>query len=143
MVRSMTVSQTLMGRLSRGDDLLDGLTGVARDRGVRLGRVAALGAVEHARVGFYDQQARVYRHLDLERELEILALVGNVSIRDGESMIHAHVTLGDARGHAFGGHLVSGTRVFACEFTMDCFEGEDLIRGLDPATGLPLWPEKG
>ena len=33
-------------------------------------------------------------------------------------MVHAHVTLGDAEGRAFGGHLAAGTPVFACEFVI-------------------------
>ena len=143
MVRKVEKMETLIGRLSRGDDLLEALTSIAKQHGVRLGRVTALGAVEHARVGYYDQAAREYRFLDLAREQEILALVGNISIHDGEPMIHAHITLGDDRGRTFGGHLARGTRVFACEFTMDVFRGEDLVRGHDKPTGLPLWPEHG
>jgi predicted DNA-binding protein with PD1-like motif len=119
------------------------LTAVAREHDVRLGRVTALGAVEHARVGFYDQGPQEYRYLELPMELEILSLVGNVSLRDGEPMVHAHITLGDDHGRAFGGHLAPGTRVFACEFTLDVFRGEDLVRGHDEPTGLPLWPENG
>ncbi|HSH69089.1 MAG TPA: PPC domain-containing DNA-binding protein [Deferrisomatales bacterium] len=143
MVRTVKAAETLMGRLSRGDDLLEELTALAKGRGVRLGRVAALGAVEHARIGYYDQAAREYRFLELSGELEILALVGNVSLRDGEPMVHAHITLGDDQGRAFGGHLAPGTRVFACEFTLDVFRGEDLVRRHDEPTGLPLWPEHG
>ena len=58
-------------------------------------------------------------------------------------MIHAHITLGDDRGRTFGGYQAPGTRVFACEFTFDVFQGEDLVRGYDEPTGLPLWPEHG
>jgi predicted DNA-binding protein with PD1-like motif len=140
MVREVQTVRALMGRMTRGDDLLETLTEIAREHGVRLGRVEALGAVEHARVGFYDQEAREYRFLDLPRELEILSLVGNVSLRDGAPVVHAHLTLGDDRGRSYGGHLVSGTRVFACEFTLDVFRGPDLKRGYDEPTGLPLWP---
>ena len=131
--------EVLMGRLQRGDDLLGGLAEQAKAAGVRAGRLQALGAVEKARVGFYDQGAFEYRFLDLGEPLEILALIGNVSLRDGEPMVHAHVTLGDARGKAFGGHLVPGTTVFACEFTIAILEGQALHRAHDDATGLPLW----
>ena len=141
MVRTVETTKILIGRMSRGDDLLEKLTSIVREHGVRLGRVAALGAVEHARVGYYDQEAREYQFRNLPRELEILSLLGNVSLRDGEPMIHAHLTLGDDQGLAFGGHLAPGTRVFACEFTIDVFQGEDLVRGHDEPTGLPLWPE--
>ncbi|MDW7710517.1 MAG: DNA-binding protein [Deferrisomatales bacterium] len=141
MVRRLRVREVLMGRLRRGDDLLECLTAFVRREGVRLGRVEALGAVERARVGYYDQGAFEYRYLEFDTDLEILALLGNVSLRDGEPMVHAHVTLGDAQGRAFGGHLAPGTRVFACEFAVEVLDGEELHRGHDEATGLPLWTE--
>jgi len=140
MVKRVRAKDLLMGRLQRGDDLLEALTAVVQREGVRLGRVEALGAVEKARVGYYDQASFQYEYLDLDQDLEILALVGNVSLRDGQPMVHAHVTLGDAQGRAFGGHLAPGTRVFACEFTVEVLEGAELHRGHDEATGLPLWP---
>jgi len=141
MLRRVRGKEVLMGRLQRGDDLLEALTALVAREGVRLGRVEALGAVEKARIGYYDQAGFVYRYLEFDHDLEILALAGNVSLRDGQPMVHAHVTLGGAQGRAFGGHLASGTRVFACEFAVEVLEGGELHRGHDEATGLPLWTE--
>lgn len=131
--------KAIVGRLERGDDLLEGLTRVCREEGVRLGRIEALGAVERAVVGFYDQAAYEYRYHELDEPLEILCLVGNVSLKDGEPMVHAHLTLSDAQGRAFGGHLAAGTRVFACEFAIEPLEGAELHRGFHEPTRLPLW----
>lgn len=139
LIKRVRAKDVLLGRLQRGDDLLEALTVLVRQEGVRLGRLEALGAVEKARVGYYDQEAYEYRYLDFDQDLEILALVGNVSLRDGQPMVHAHLTLGDAQGRAFGGHLVPGTRVFACEFAIEVLEGAELHRGHDEATRLPLW----
>jgi len=137
--RTMQAGRVLMGRGAFGQDLLEEITGVCRAEGVTLGRVEALGAVQKARVGYYNQAARRYQFLDLDRPLEITALVGNVSLKDGRPMVHAHVTLGDERGNAFGGHLAPGTVIFACEFVIQDLSGEPLERGLDEQTGLPLW----
>ncbi|MBE0618114.1 MAG: DNA-binding protein [Proteobacteria bacterium] len=139
MLRRVRGKEVLMGRLQRGDDLLEALTAVVTREGVRLARVEALGAVEKARVGYYDQASFEYRYLDLDRDLEILTLVGNVSLRDGQPVVHAHLTLGDGEGRAFGGHLAAGTRVFACEFAIEVLDGGEFHRGHDEATGLPLW----
>jgi len=142
MQKAVTGSRRFVGRLLRGNDLLGAITERCRAAGVRLGRVEAIGAVERARVGFYDQGERAYRFLEFAEPLEILALKGNVSLRDGEVMAHLHITLGDAEGRACGGHLAPGTVVFACEYIIEAFDGAELHRGLDAATGLPLWPEE-
>ncbi|MBL7133888.1 MAG: DNA-binding protein [Phycisphaerae bacterium] len=129
----------IIGKCRKGADLLEEITSLCAAEGVKLGRVEALGAVQKARLAFYDQAARQYRSLELDEPLEITSLVGNVSLKDGHPIVHAHVTLADAEGRAHGGHLVPGTIVFACEFCIQAMEGAELTRGLDEQTHLPLW----
>jgi predicted DNA-binding protein with PD1-like motif len=138
-LRSVRPKDVVMGRLSHGADLLEELTRLCVGRGVTLGRLEALGAVQKARVGFYDQAKRVYDYVDLDQPLEITKLVGNVSLKDGKPFVHAHVTLSDAAGRAYGGHLAEGTIVFACEFVLEAYEGPAFERGHDEQTGLALW----
>ncbi len=47
-----------MGKLDHGADLLAELTGVCEQNDIRLGRVEAIGAVQKARVGYYEQKSR-------------------------------------------------------------------------------------
>ncbi len=130
------------GRLAKGDDLLQALEKICQDQNITLGEVRALGAVTRARVGFYNQEERKYYFLDFDQPLEILALVGNISLKDGKPMVHAHVTLGDHAGRAFGGHLAEGAPVFACEYVIyEHLAEQELHRQLDQETGLMLWPK--
>ena len=138
-IREMKPTRCFLGKLRHEADLLEELTAVCRDNDVRLGRVEALGALRKARLGYYNQDTRAYQFYEIDRHLEITNLVGNVSLKDGEVMIHAHVTLSDDEGRAFGGHLVPGTIIFACEFFLQALDGEQLHRGPDEETGLPLW----
>jgi uncharacterized protein len=138
----MTAGRRFLGRLAKGDDLLAALERCCQEQGITLGEVRALGAVSRARVGYYHQEKRQYQFLDLEQPLEILALVGNISLKDGQAMVHAHVTLGDGQGRAYGGHLAPGNLVFACEFVLQEYQAaQPLARQMDEATGLFLWPE--
>jgi len=129
----------IMGRLAHGSDLLNELTAVCVKEGVRLGRVEAIGAVQKAQVGFYDQMHKKYGYIEFDHPMEILKLTGNISIKEGKPMVHAHVTLSDEQGRAFGGHLAEGTVVFASEFILEILEGPELARVHDEVTGLALW----
>lgn len=129
----------LMGKLKHDADLLEELTEICKQNKIQLGRVEALGAVKKARIGFYDQQKKEYNFFEIDKPLEITNLIGNVSLKDGESIVHAHITLADAKGNAFGGHLAPGTIIFACEFIINSYEGPEYCRGLDQQTHLPLW----
>ncbi len=131
--------RVLLGRLDHGADLLEEITGICRRENIRMGAVEAIGAVSRARLGFYNQDTREYEYFTLEEALEILSLAGNISMKDGEPMVHAHVVLADKNGKASGGHLAPGTTVFACECRIEVLEGRVLERKPDEKTGLPLW----
>ena len=128
-----------MGRLRHGEDMLEEITEICKDKDIRLGRIEAIGAVQKARIGYYNQKNRDYEFVTLDQPLEIIDLKGNVSIKDGKPMVHAHITLADSAGRAYGGHLAQGTIIFACECLIESFDGLELERGLDEETGLPLW----
>ncbi len=139
LARIVQPTRTLMGRLNRGDDLLEAITKLCVEHGITVGRVEAIGAVEKAGLAYYDQKEREYQNFEVREPLEITKLSGNVSIKDGRPFVHAHVTLSDADGQAIGGHLAPGTVVFACEFVIQEFDGAEFVRGLDESTGLTLW----
>ena len=140
--RDVRCTRRVMGKCAHEADLLAELTGVCKDNGIRLGRVEAIGAVRKARLGYYHQDRKEYEFHEFAGPMEITALVGNVSIKDGEPMVHAHVTLSDSGGRAFGGHLAAGTIVFACEFVIEAFDGPEFRRSPDLPTGLALWDLK-
>jgi predicted DNA-binding protein with PD1-like motif len=132
-------ARVLLGRLERGDDLAEGLVRFCAAHGVEAGSLSGIGALEQAALGYYDQAAGRYDTLQIEQGLEIAALTGNVSRKDGEPFVHAHLVLAGADRRCFGGHMQPGCRVFACEFTLWAFEGPAPERMPDPATGLALW----
>jgi uncharacterized protein len=138
-IREVNAVKMFMGKLAHGADLLEEITEICIEQNICLGRIEALGAVQNARLGYYNQQDHVYHFFDLDQTLEITNLIGNISIKDGVPIVHAHVTLSDKDGHAYGGHLAPGTIVFACEVVIQALDGPNFERGLDQKTGLPLW----
>ncbi|MBI3193142.1 MAG: DNA-binding protein [Ignavibacteriae bacterium] len=131
--------RTIIGQLPHGSDLLESLAEIVQRENIKLGRISGIGATTHAVVAYYDQNMKKYNPLEFSGGMESLSLNGNVSIRDEKPFVHVHILLGDAEGKVFGGHLLSGTKLFACEVTIDEFEGEKLERGFDEKTGLWLW----
>jgi len=137
--KAVTPKKIIMGKLSYGCDLLEELTKIATENGIRLGRIEAIGAVQKARIGFYNQAKHKYQFHLLNQPQEIVKLAGNISLKDGKPFVHAHITLADKLGKSCGGHLAEGTIVFACEFILEIFDGPEFIRCLDEETGLALW----
>lgn len=138
-IREVKAVKMFMGKLAHGADLLEEITKICVDQNICLGSIEALGAVKKARLGYYNQQAHDYSFFDLNQTLEITNLTGNISFKNGTPVVHAHVTLSDKDGHAYGGHLAPGTTVFACEVAIQVLDGPEFERGFDQETGLPLW----
>jgi predicted DNA-binding protein with PD1-like motif len=138
-LKEVKQKKIIMGKLRNGADLLEELTDICKKGNISLGRIEAIGAVRKASIGFYDQEKREYRFINIDEPLEIMNLTGNISIKDSNPFVHAHVTLADSKGRAYGGHLAHGTIVFACECVIEIFEGQVFERGFDQETGLTLW----
>jgi hypothetical protein len=132
-------TRTLMGRLNHGADLLEEIHRICHKESITLGTISGLGAVQRACLGYYDQTTHRYRFIDFPQHLEITHLVGNISLKDGVPFAHIHMTVTDAEGKAFGGHVAPNTRIFACEVVIQVFDGPSFKRQPDPQTGLPLW----
>lgn len=141
LIKKTKSSDIIMGRLDHGVDLLEELTDICRENDIRLGRVEAIGAVRKARLAYYDQHTFEYRFFSIDKPLEIVTLTGNISLKDGKPFVHAHIALADKTGAVFGGHLASGTIVFACETIIESMEGSSFERKFDEETHLPLWKE--
>ncbi|NIN66379.1 MAG: DUF296 domain-containing protein [Anaerolineae bacterium] len=131
--------RVLLGRLEKGQDILQGLTEFCVSKAVTAGSIQALGAVQRGAVGFYDQDSASYREIGFDEEMEIASLAGNISRREGETFLHCHIILANRDGRCFGGHLLEGNVAFACEFAITELEGAVPERTHDQATGLMLW----
>jgi len=141
-MNSYSTKRTIIGHVERGTDLYDSITRIAHQYNIKLGRVTGLGAVQRAKLAYYDQKEMKYNDFDLNEPMEIVSMYGNISLKNGKPFVHAHVVLSDKKGNARGGHLLPGSSVFACELTIEEFEGPELIRGFDERTGLTLWPKE-
>ena len=131
--------RSIVARLEHGADLLDEIVALAERQGIESGTLQGLGALQRARLAYYDQTGKTYGEFALEQPLEITTLAGNLSRRDGQHAAHVHLTLAASDGRAFGGHAAPGCVVFACELVITELLGQPLERVHDEVTGLPLW----
>jgi predicted DNA-binding protein with PD1-like motif len=133
-----SANKELIVRLNCDSDLIQSITELARSRGVEAGSFTAIGALKRAKLGYYDQKNHEYREMKIDSPHEIASCIGNVSLKDGEPFIHAHVVLADETGNTKAGHLFEGI-VFAAEVNLRQLEGPRLERKYDEVTGLSLW----
>lgn len=135
------LGRTFVFSIAKGEDLLPFMQEFCVENQIKFGLITAtIGAVSKATIAIYDQKNKKYQKIVYEKDLEILSLQGNISLYDLKPMIHAHITLSDMNGNAFGGHLMSPTIVFSCEMMIQELTGQEIkTRKSDKLTQLLLW----
>ncbi len=129
-----------LGRFAKNSDLLSSLTEFCREENIRLGSFHLIGSVLSVNVAYYNQVTHNYvENVRSEARLEIVSCTGNISVKDADPAVHAHIIFADDKGNCFGGHLMPGTRIFAAEYCIREWTDAELMRKHDPDTGLFLW----
>lgn len=141
MLREFKSHNIYQGSLTKGTDIIEGLTSAMRQYQVGAGIISGIGAVTEARLAYYDQSAKKYQGKSFDEHMEIVSLRGNISFKDGNVFSHLHAVLSKSDYSVVGGHLLPKTLVFAFEFEIIPFEGKSFVRGFDQETGLFLWQE--
>jgi len=134
------VKRVIMRRLEPGRDLLAELNRIVKDENVTLGALGGIGELKRAAVGIFNLERREYETRTFDEEMEICALTGNVSLKEGAPFVHAHLALSDRRCQSFGGHMMPGCEVFVTEVVIWELEGATLVREpREECGGLALW----
>lgn len=134
-----TITRTIIARFDAGEDLFLSLTECARKHDIRAGWFSIIGGLKEISYGLYEQG--VYRNIRKTAEhcFELLPTAGNISIKEGEFLIHAHVNAGDEEeGRSFGGHLLEGSKIFP--FAEVIIQECDATLGRRHDETLNLWP---
>ena len=131
-------------RFESGETLADSLLAWLAEQGIGYASMTGLGAVSRATVAYWNAETRRYEHHDLVEQLEVVSLIGNVSIKDGAPFTHIHVTLGGRDLSIRGGHFIDATVHPNLEMWVRT-ETENVQRRLEEDSGLFLMdlPEHG
>lgn len=124
-------------KLGPGEPVVASLLALARSRGIEGAALRAIGAVGHARLGFFLPAEKRYVTREFRENLEVVSLVGNLAVGEQGPILHAHVSLGRADFSVIGGHLFEAE----VSVTLEMFvtpAGERLERALDPRFDLNL-----
>lgn len=132
------IASSYLVKLPYGGDLLVSIKKVVKKMNIYVASFIAIGAVKKAKVSYYDQTAKKYNELIFDEPMEIVSCIGNITEMKGDTIVHAHLILSDEKGRAFGGHLLEGTELFACELMLNEYRSLRITRKYDERTGLNL-----
>jgi len=98
----------------------------------------AIGALSHVKPGWFNWETKRYDPACvLDEQVEVLSLIGDIALRDGEPQVHAHMVVGRSDGTAHGGHLLEARVRPTCELILT-ESPIHLQKKLDPESGIAL-----
>lgn len=103
-----TVAHSYQVRFSSGDEVLSGLTDLAKAEGIRSAQVTGLGGLSTAVLAFGDPSigGMVFKLIPVDEKSELVSLTGTVSMRGDEPNVHLHAVLALSDGSTVGGHVL-------------------------------------
>ncbi|MBC3517348.1 DNA-binding protein [Neobittarella massiliensis] len=131
------LGDTIALRLQIGEEIITSITAVCEKEHITAGTISGLGAADHAVVGLYRVGEKKYFPTELDRDMEITSLIGNISQMDGKVYLHIHATFADDTGRVFGGHLNEATISATAEIFLRRLDGT-IGRRHDASIGLNL-----
>lgn len=128
-------------RLDAGEEIVGSLRRFATECGVRAGLITGIGSVGEAELGFFARSTLAYARRTFTGDHEVVSLLGNFSLLEGEPFPHCHVVLAGEDFVAYGGHLFSAVVSMTCELHVVTGADDVLLRPARPDLGFhPIAP---
>lgn len=122
--------------LDKDQNLVSVLTELVISRSIKGGQISGIGAVKNVQLGYYDLHKKDYIRKTFSKEdYELIALNGNITLREQVPYVHVHAALGSSDFTVFGGHMFEAIVAVTVELFITPF-GLMPERSLNPDLGL-------
>ena len=121
----------------KGDEVVAGLTDLAKRERWAGSHLTAIGAFSDVTLGYFDRERKAYLKIPVKEQVEVLSLIGDIALDDGQPKLHAHVVVGKRDGTTRGGHLIEA-HVWPTLEVIVTESPQALTRVMDRDAGLAL-----
>lgn len=136
-MRYARLGDAFLVRIFTGEEIVACVAEFARAHSVDAAEVSGIGAAYDVVLGYFDRTTRQYDRQTVEGEVEIVSLLGNVSVKEGHPFPHLHANVAGRDFRPYAGHFFEGKAGATCELVIRPMKGY-AQRTKDEATGLFL-----
>ena len=124
--------------LSQGELINKTFENFTKEHRIAFAWLNGIGAMQDPEIGYYSLESKSYHKKIFNGNYELISLIGNITIKDGECFSHTHITFSDTNYQVLGGHLFDAKITAAGEFIMIPGKKE-ITRKINSNIGLALW----
>ncbi|MCG7339766.1 DNA-binding protein [Staphylococcus sp. ACRSN] len=130
-------NNTIVLVLEQGEDIVESVTDIAKEKGGKFGSVSGIGACSEVELNFYNLETKTYEKKQIQESLELTSLLGNISHIDDKPFAHLHATFGTNTYKTYSGHLSKATVSATAEIIIT-MTNLDINRKFNEEIGLNL-----
>ena len=141
-MRDRMLSTTASGRsyalvFELDDDFLASFQRFCERENIYAAFFNGIGGYSRATLAYYDVEKKQYEPIEVDEQVEVVSLIGNITNFEGKPRIHTHCIVSHRDGHTTAGHLQSAIVRPTMEIVLQ--DGNvPLQRSRRPAIGIPL-----
>ncbi len=124
--------------IEKNEKVIETLTQFCNHHKIFTGEITGIGAVKEIELGAYDPIEKKYNTISYPDTYELISLNGNITLKEDEPFIHAHMTMGDHDMNILGGHLFEMKVAVVGEFIIHR-SNTTIKRTMNEEIGLATW----
>jgi predicted DNA-binding protein with PD1-like motif len=105
--KAESLPETMIFSLKAGARLHEEVTAIARREKISTAGIKAIGSVKELRLSYYNRDTKKYEDHDFKGLMEVVSLVGNITMKDDKMFLHAHGNFARRDLSVIGGHVTS------------------------------------
>lgn len=124
-------------RINPNQPLISTLKEFCLAKNITLGTISGIGSLKSATLAFFNPETKKYQEKTFKEPLEMANLIGNITMKGNEPILHLHTTLAGDNYKALAGHLVEAKISLTAEVVIEPVKGK-IEKAFDKETGLNL-----
>ena len=132
------IGRVIVGKVEPDEDLIEAIITMVKNHKIQSGLINCIGALKEFTVGYFNIDTKTYERKTFEEYIELVSCMGNIAFKDGEPIIHLHISIGNREYSEMGGHLFQPA-IVSITGEVYIFEiDQKLSREIDPELNLAI-----
>jgi len=132
------INRIIVGKVEPDEDLIDAILEMVQKHKIHSGLINCIGALKKFTIGYYNIDTKIYETKTFEEYIELVSCMGNIAFKDGEPIIHLHLSIGNSEYSVIGGHLFQPAIVSITGEVYILEIDQKMSREIDPELNLAL-----
>lgn len=132
-----TAEKTFAIAFESNEEAVATLESFAVNNSVTAAHFTGIGGFSDVVLGYFDWETKAYVPIPVKEQVELVSLIGDITLEKEKPMIHAHAVIAKRDGSTAGGHLLEAHVRPTLELVLT-ESPVHLKRTYDEQSGLPL-----